>query len=742
MLIQWFGVRGKQWPTYTNMGVDDRNQFDMIRSMPGGLPAVARLVKEFHSAGVKVLWPYHPWDISTRRELCGDSGPQSVAALDCTPSAPLDDASAVSAILLATGADGVNGDTMSEFSHQFYVRTKNVTGRPIGLQPESGESIDALAWSTIMWAEGWDNTPPPSWNPMDGDVWPPVSAAKMISESYMVQLTDRWAQNKAPQAATAWFNGIGLNSWENVWGIWNGLTPRDAELYRRMGALLRFAGGHKQGRGQEDATSTRSLLRSADWTPFAPIIHASNGPAFASTFVSSIGTPHEVFISVVSFGSRPGGLFPPPNTSEYADAWFELDPMYGSDHGYRLFDCYLGLELSLPRSTNSTGSANGGGGDKLNVSFTLEASYDSLKGLNGMSGFTGLLLTKNQTVDASLLAFLDRMRRLTSGKPLASFPCYGYMCAGTVDLQPWPFFESCNTSVCAGLTQQLVAIPPTANFSIMPPPGGGRMVAVPGGTFSFATTGVEIEGLDQQGVDVRFPWESSPSKTHTAQTLAMPPLWVDAHPVTNELYEKFLNESSWLPADRERWLLHWRGGSGGQQPTMPQSLAKRPVSYVSLSDARAFCAHYQKRLPHSWEWQWASGQAMGDNRPYPWGHASPSVHTCPKAQRGGVPQLHDVNSAPGGCSPHGVCDAMCSVWQLTDEFHDQHSRAVLLKGGSTYVMDGSSWYFPQVETLAQHGKYFLYSDGWERSATIGFRCIADRSASDTQPISMESERKG
>lgn len=117
-----------QWPTYTNMGVDHRNQFDMIRSMPGGLPAVARLVKQFHTAGVRVLFPYHPWDTSTRRELCGDSGPETVTALNCTPGTPLDDARATAAILLATGADGLNGDTMPKFDRQFYVKGKEIIG--------------------------------------------------------------------------------------------------------------------------------------------------------------------------------------------------------------------------------------------------------------------------------------------------------------------------------------------------------------------------------------------------------------------------------------------------------------------------------------------------------------------------------------------------------------------------------------------------------------------------------------
>lgn len=190
------------WPTYTNMGVDNRNTFDMFRSMPGGLEGVAHLVDQFHAHGVKVLLPYHPWDLSTRRELCGDSGPRTVSALNCTVGAALDDASAVAALLLATGADGLNGDTMGQFDRQFYLRGTQVTERPIALEPEMGSSVEQIAWSTLAWAEGWNYTPLPSTWPQP---WPTVSAAKYASGgTYMVHLTERWAQNKAPQAATAW----------------------------------------------------------------------------------------------------------------------------------------------------------------------------------------------------------------------------------------------------------------------------------------------------------------------------------------------------------------------------------------------------------------------------------------------------------------------------------------------------------------------------------------------------------
>jgi hypothetical protein len=46
---------------YTNIGVDDRNQFQLIESQPGGVAGLRQVVEELHAAGVSALWPYNPW---------------------------------------------------------------------------------------------------------------------------------------------------------------------------------------------------------------------------------------------------------------------------------------------------------------------------------------------------------------------------------------------------------------------------------------------------------------------------------------------------------------------------------------------------------------------------------------------------------------------------------------------------------------------------------------------------------
>lgn len=56
------------WHVYPNLGVDDRNQFDLLRDLPGGIAGLRRMVAQFHDRGVKVFFPFLAWDTGTREE--------------------------------------------------------------------------------------------------------------------------------------------------------------------------------------------------------------------------------------------------------------------------------------------------------------------------------------------------------------------------------------------------------------------------------------------------------------------------------------------------------------------------------------------------------------------------------------------------------------------------------------------------------------------------------------------------
>lgn len=181
--------------------------------------------------------------------------------------------------------------------------------------------------------------------------------------------------------------------------------------------------------------------------------------------------------------------------------------------------------------------------------------------------------------------------------------------------------------------------------------------------------------------------------------------------------KKFLDTAKYRPKDDHNFLKDWKNGA-------PRAgCENKPVTWVSLEDARAYAAWAGKRLPHEWEWQYA---AQGeDGRMYPWGNRwDPSL--VPMSDKGRTMRgPDDVNAHPRGASPFGVEDLVGNVWQWTDEYFDEHTRGGVLKGGSYYQPQGSRWYFPQAYRLGEHGKLLMMAPGKDRAGTLGFRCVVD-----------------
>jgi formylglycine-generating enzyme required for sulfatase activity len=335
----------------------------------------------------------------------------------------------------------------------------------------------------------------------------------------------------------------------------------------------------------------------------------------------------------------------------------------------RYFDVWHGIEL---RPSIENGEAV--------LSFDMEAQ-----------GF-GAVLAQHDPPDPSLEKFLGEMHQL-SAKPLSSFR------------KEWTF-----------LPQKLVPSDPTTPATQAPE----GMVAISGTEgYVFAVSGIEIEGgddieIDIPGVDVQYPWEDAPRRHHVHK-LEIKPFFIDKYPVTNKQFKEFLDASRYRPEDDHNFLRDWSNGN------YPDGWGNKPVTWVSLEDARAYATWAGKRLPHEWEWQYAA-QGL-DGRRYPWGNDWDSKRVPPEEHGHDLRPPTDVDKYPSGASPFGVVDMVGNIWQWTDEFIDEHTRAAIVRGGGFYRPSGSMWYFPAAYQLDQHGKYLLTAPSKDRAGTLGFRCV-------------------
>jgi gamma-glutamyl hercynylcysteine S-oxide synthase len=165
------------WPTWPRLGLDQRNQWDMYRDLPGGLSELKKQADFIHKQGKKYFISYNPWDESSRKE---------------------DHLKGMEELLRSVDADGVVLDTRGASSYELQA------------------AADQVKPGIIMYSEGMA-IPKDMPGIVAGRVHdalvlpPPLNLNKLIKPDFAIfrvlQLADDWLHR---ELACAFFNGYGV----------------------------------------------------------------------------------------------------------------------------------------------------------------------------------------------------------------------------------------------------------------------------------------------------------------------------------------------------------------------------------------------------------------------------------------------------------------------------------------------------------------------------------------------------
>jgi len=646
------------WPTWPTLGLDQRNQWDLFRDMPGGLKEMSEIAEMCRRNGAKFFICYNPWDEDTRSENHYTGMAEMVGKI---------------------GADGVVLDTRGSSS--------------LELQ----HAADSVRKGVIMYSEGMA-VPMDMPGIVSGRVhnalyYPPLlNLNKLIKPDFAIfRVAELAFEPIRREYATSFFNGYGteLNIFKPGRPDW---IEKD---YRFFGKTLRVLRENTSNFVQYD---------------FIPLLPTLTDRIYVNAWPRGEKTVYTVF-SVI-----PEGFNAPLFEAETPD-------------GYHWVDVWEHREIK-PVIT----------GGKSCIPIRTEAFHKDWLGTNNEGAISAVIrfpeiLKADLSIDRlTFSASKGETVKIWAGDPdyeknPAIFPVeqqtirlgdYFGRYEGDFVIQLFDGQEI--------LDERIVTIKPGEArlvSNVIPTPGTGKapreMVVIPEGVFTFKTTnGDEFIGYPANPC-------SGPVK--------MKSYYMDKYPVTNKEYYRFILSTGYKPADTVNFLKNWVNGKPlGKDET-------RPVVYVSLEDARAYATWAGKRLPTELEWQYAA--QTPDLRSWPWGEEKNVrrenewvTNTLTVSRIKGIDStrcntgngiLEPVGKHPKGANPYGIEDLVGSVWQLTnDEYDNGTVYFVIMKGGS-YFNPGSSWWYVQGGPRELHYRQMLLrvSRGFERNATVGFRCVRD-----------------
>ena len=673
-LINDFIQRGNQlyggddiisiWPTWPTLGLDQRNQFDLFKDLPGGLDSIQSLSSLLIKNNKHLFVSYNPWDIDTRS---------------------LNHYTGLAKLIQDTKSDGVVLDTYGSSSDSLQ------------------NAAESVRKGVIMYSEGMA-APKDMQGIIAGRVhnalyYPPMlNLNKFIQPGFSIfRVAELFKEPINREFATSFFNGYGTEI--------NIMAPGQPEWvehqYQTLGKTSKILRALSDNFNSHQSKFLIPTLKDSIWVNYWPTdsievytIYSVIPSGFKGSLFKVNKKTQSHFVDLYNHELLETKKIDSDDYIEAETAAFHSKYLGTNNEGA------IGCIVQFPSILQIQQQKN-----KLNINI----SYNP-------SGFLKLkVYTTNTESEALELSFEDQTIALDKIKERFE---------GKIIVQVERLLEN-RTQLLDEQIIQIEAGTPIIHSSqitkIAPISINKKgMVQIPAGKFVFKQT---------HG-DNFIPY---PQFTDTS-IIEMPNYWMDQSPVTNEQFYEFVKTANYRPTDTVNYLKHWIGGK-----PLKEDLRK-PVVNISYEDANAYAVFYNKSLPTEIEWQYAA-QTSNLNE-WPWKQEVPVTreyeeitNTLSVIKLKGIDstyanlgngKLDTVGAYPRGINPNGLLDLVGSVWQLTkDKYQSGSYEYIIMKGGSYFKPSGSWWYVQAGPRELTYAQYLLrVSQGFERNATVGFRCIA------------------
>jgi gamma-glutamyl hercynylcysteine S-oxide synthase len=633
--IDVFGI----WPTWPRLGLDQKNQWDMYRDLPGGveqLRSFARLSRQYNT---RFFLAYNPWDNSTRAE---------------------DHYRGMADLIRQVEADGVVLDTRGSSSYELQ------------------HAADSVRQGVIMYSEGMavvKDMPGIISGRVHNAIFlsPELNLNKLIKPDFAIfRVGDVGEARLRREIAIAFFNGYGteLNMFRP--GGRGDAFEADMEFLEATTTILR---------------QNSAAFNDLNWTPMvntlADNIYVNRWADGEKTIFTVLNMSHEGFS---------GNLFEQPVMEgyHYVSLWNHEALIPGHKGNYYLIPASAEGWNKKYNGTRDEGSVDCIA--RFPVLIRQERRGDSLI-IKADTGGTLKIWTGNPSRKISPVILKSPLDTVLNIRDLA-----GYF-EGKIVIQleaGKSLLDERVIRIKGGLPWLISRTSITDRASTLP----NNMVLVPAAKFSY-TVSVNDNFIPYPEID-------------KVREVEVDSFLIDKYPVTNASYYDFLRSTGYVPRDTTNYLRHWSAG------IFRTGQGNYPVCYVGYEDALAYAQWAGKRLPTENEWQLA---AQGtDGRQWPWGDEFFGTR-CNNAFDRPTP----VDAFSKGASPYGVNDMVGNVWQMTgDIWFNGNNYFMTIRGGSYYKPESSWWYIqggPQQLNKTQ--MLLMVSPGFDRSATVGFRCAKD-----------------